>query len=243
MTRTLLVRPLIVAMALTIAISGCAPAAPVGTPESPASVDEAVTEESATPKPPAAALADDVLFRISVTATAPNGAVVELVEVVQVPRALTPDDEAALDAGQCDLWRTFADPQVQDAQLTATAISGTWPAERDVFMFLGQWSLFEGDFKVFQAYCSPMMLDVPGTSSGRHVFSGTDPDNEGWATQSYGFSVDADSYINPGPDDVVLSACVIQLGPDAATASTLVQSWPAHSQDYPDFSCVFGGTS
>ena len=243
MTRTSLVRALIGTLALAIVVSGCAPVEPAGTPESPASVDEAATEESATPKPPAAALPDDVLFRISVTATAPNGAIVELVEVVQVPRALTPDDEADLDAGQCDLWRTFADPQVQDGQLTATAISGTWPAERDVFMFLGQWSLFEGDFKVFQAYCSPMMLEVPGTSSGRHVFSGTDPDNEGWATKSYGFSVDSDSYINPGPDDVVLSDCVIQLGTAAATASTFVQSWPAHSQDYPGFSCVFGGTT
>jgi hypothetical protein len=240
------VRALIAAGALLVALSGCLPAGPTDTAETPTSSDGPETgseEETPSPAIQEEELADDVLFRITATATGPGGTVAELVEVVHVPRATTPADEAALDAGLCDAWRDFSDPQVLDAQLSATATSGTWPANSLMFMYLGQWSLFEGDYTDFMAYCAPALLYVPGTVSGRQVVSGTDPDSgDGWATKSYGFSVAVDDYVHePGPDEVVLSDCRLELGPAAATTtSTLVQSWPGQVQEFPAFLCVFG---
>jgi hypothetical protein len=238
-----LAHALIAAGALAVALTGCVPSGPAVTPDPSAPsaiVDEASVDGDPTSTPTDSALADDVLFRITATATAPGGAVVELVETVNVPRAVTPADATDLDANLCDPWRSWTDAQIQDAQIVATSISGSWPADQDISFDLGQWAIFDGDFELAQAYCSPGWLDIPGESHGRHVFPGGDPDAAGgWATQQYGFSSAFDGA--PGPGDVVLTACVIELGPGVAGTGTLALAWPTQTQQYPGSSCSFGG--
>ena len=235
-----LAHTLIAAGALAVALTGCVPTGPALTPESPAAVDEAVTDADPTLTPSDSALADDVLFRITATATAPGGAVVELVETVSAPRAVTPTDATDLDANLCDPWRSWTDAQIQDGHIVATAISGTWPADTAVSFELGEWAIFDGDFQLAQAYCSPGLLGIPGESNGRHVVPGGDPDADGgWATQRYGFSSAFDEGL--GPADVTLSDCRIELGPGLAGTSTLALAWPAQIQPDPGSSCSFGG--
>jgi len=192
-----------------------------------------------TPTPSVSPLAEDVLFQITATATAPGGAVVALVETVHVPRAVTATDEVDLDANYCDAWRSMADPVIQDGELAATPISGSWPANQNVVVQLGQWAIFDGSFVLAQAFCSPGWLGLPGTSTGRQVIPGADADSAGgWATQQYGF-ISAVGAV-PGPGDIVLSDCTIELGPGLAGTSALALSWPSQIQPYPGSSCRFG---
>jgi len=234
-----LAHALIVAGALAIALTGCVPGAPTDPSESSASVDETVTDADPSPSPSGSPLEVDVLFRITATATAPGGAIVELSETVHVPRAVTTTDEGDLDTNVCDSWRSMTDPLIQDSEIDATSISGTWPADTSIPFELGEWAIFDGSFQLAQAYCSPGMLGIPGTSNGRHVFPGGNPDAAGgWATQFYGFSTAFDGA--PGPSDVVLSDCAIELGPGLAGTSALAPAWPAQTQPHPGSSCRFG---
>jgi hypothetical protein len=241
MTRsTVLVRALIVAGAVTVALSGCVPGGSAGDSQSPASVDETVAPAGPAPTPSVTALAGDVLFQITATATAPGGAVVALRETVHAPRPVTPTDEVDLDANACDGWRSMADPLIQDGELVATAISGSWPANQNVVVQLGRWAIFDGSFVLAQAYCSPGWLGLPGSSTGRQVIPGADADSGGgWATQQYGFISAVGG--TPGPGDIALSDCAIELGPGLSGTSALALAWPAQTQPYAGSSCRFGG--
>jgi hypothetical protein len=245
MTRlTLRAASILAASALVLLLAGCTPSDATAN-DSPDPTDSSTSTgggESSDPSPSPSdeSLADDVLFRITATATAPGGAVVALSETVYVPRAITTADAAALDSNLCDPWRSWPDAQIQDGEILATSVSGTWPADQDIPFTLGVWAHFDGSFELAQAYCSPGWLDTPGASNGHHVFRGSDPDSAGgWATEPYGFATGFDGEL--GPNDAILSDCLIELGPTVAGTSALALAWPNYVQPSPDASCTFGG--
>src|SRR5450432_2941170 len=97
----------LVALALIVALAGCAPAVHPGSTASdgnPSSSGSATATATPTATPTAAALGPlpaNALFRITATVTEPGGAKADLVETVFAPAAPTASDTALLNA-QCN---------------------------------------------------------------------------------------------------------------------------------------------
>ena len=227
-----------------LALTACAPhPAPSPTTHHTA---KASASPSASPTPTASPLAADVLFTISVTATAPNGAVAKLTETVHAPVTTTDqqsDDEAQLD-NECDSWRTaFSSTAFLVGQVQAIVVSGSWDSNQVVAADMAGYPVWQGDQRPYQAFCASALPSIPGGARAVSPVGGGKPDsNGGWGIYRYGFGVPTDPSAGdgPSPTDVVLSHCSIQLGA-AAKASVFASSWPSAPQTNKGLSCFFGG--
>ena len=232
------------AAAAVLCLTACAPhPAPTRTPHS-ASTPSATPSASATPTLPP--LGADVLFQISVTATAPNGAVAKLTETVRAPVASTDQqsaDEAQLD-NECDRWRTaYSSTEFVVGQVSAVLVSGSWDSNQVIAADMAGYPVWQGDQRPFQGFCASALPSIPGAARAVSPVGGGDADrNGGWAIYRYGFGVPTDpsAGATPSPTDVVLSHCSIQLG-SAAHDSVFATSWPGSPQTNKGLSCFFGG--
>lgn len=231
--------------AAMLVLTGCAPhAAPSSTPH-PAATQHASPSASATPTLPP--LPDDVLFRISVTATAPNGAIAELTETVHAPVTTTDQqsaDEAQLD-NECDSWRTaFASTKFVVGQVSAKVVSGSWDPQQVIAVDMAGYPVWQGDERPFQGFCASALASIPGASRAVSPVGGGNADRDGgWAIYRYGFGVPTEpgADASPAPSDVVLSHCSVQVGA-AAHDSVFAGSWPTSAQTGNGLSCFFGGS-
>ena len=228
-------------------LTGCAPH------PSPTSTSHAVRSSStptATAMPTAsqAPLAADVLFQITATATAPNGAVAHLIETVHAPVAATnaqAADEAQLNS-ECDPgWQDgFSPLQYLVANVSTTVVSGSWSSTDVIAADMASYPVWTGDQKPFQAFCASALPYIPGSARAVSPVGGGSPDSAGgWAIFRYGFGVPTDPSAGetPSASDIVLSKCALQLGA-AASKSLFAGTWAASPQTSGGLSCFFGGT-
>ena len=225
------------ALLTTLAIAGCSAGSPsVATSAPPAAA-------SATPEPSASSIDPNILFAISVTATAPNGAIADLTQTVYTPVAATTQqaaDEAALD-GECGGWRTefpAAEYLVSLIEVTDESPAGVrWDGSVAVVSMNG-WPTYTGAVDTFQAYCASYQVNVGSSRAVSPVTAGSGADGlHGWAHVSYGFGIATEAGSDvPGPDDTLLSNCQITLSP-AVQASVIASTWAAYTDP---LSCAFG---
>lgn len=229
------------ALLTTLAIAGCSGAFPGGVTPTP--TDEGSAAASATPQPAAPSIDPNILFTISVTATAPNGAIADLTQTVYTPVAATTQqaaDEAALD-GECGGWRTeypAAEYLVSLIEVTDESPAGVrWDRSVAVVSMNG-WPTYTGAVDTFQAYCASYQVNLGSSRAVSPVTAGSGADGQhGWAHVSYGFGIATEAgSVVPGPDDTLLSNCQITLSP-AAAASTIASTWAAYTDP---LSCAFG---
>ena len=240
-------RSVILAATVAVALLCLTACAPHPSPSSTAHGQTKKPTPSATPTPTASPLAADVLFQISVTATAPNGAVATLTETVHAPVVTTSEqstDEAQLD-NECDSWRNAFSPiQYLVAQVSATVVSGSWDSDNVVAADMAGYPVWQGDERPYQAFCASALPNIPGAARAVSPVGGGDADtNGGWGIYRYGFGVPTDpgAAASPAPTDVVLSHCDVQLG-SAASSSVFASSWPGSPQTDNGLACFFGGS-
>jgi len=233
------------AVAATLVLAGCAPHPAPSSTARPVSTSSASPSASATPTQ--APLAADVLFQISVIATAPNGAVAKLTETVHAPVDATEQqsaDEAQLD-NECDNWRTaFSPTKFVVGQVTAVRVSGTWDSNQVVAADMAGYPVWQGDERPFQGFCASALPNIPGSARAVSPVGGGDADaNGGWAIYRYGFGVPTDPSAGstPAASDVKLSHCSIRVGA-AAHDSVFASGWPTSAQTDNGLSCFFGGS-
>ena len=235
-----------VAAAAVLCLTACAPhPAPSPTAHGGGTASASPTA-SATPTDPP--LPADVLFKITVTATAPNGAVAKLTETVHAPVASTDQqssDESQLD-NECEAWRdAFSPMRFVVGQVTAVLVSGSWDHNQVVAADMAGYPVWQGDEQPFQGFCASALPSIPGAARVVSPVGGGPADRDGgWAVYRYGFGVPTDpSSGSSGPTatDVVLSHCSIQLGA-AAHDSVFATSWPTSAQTNQGLSCFFGGS-
>jgi len=232
------------AAAALLALTACAPH------PSPSSTAHGSSTTSATPTasatPSAAPLPVDVLFQITVIATAPNGAMARLTETVHAPVATTDqqsDDEAQLD-NECDSWRSaFSSTKFVVGQVQAILVSGSWDPNQVIAADMAGYPVWQGDQRPFQGFCASALPSIPGGARAVSPVGGGDPDHDGgWAIYRYGFGVPAEPGADgPSSTDVVLSHCSIRVG-SAAHDSVFASSWAATLQSAKGESCYFGGS-
>ena len=233
------------AAAALLLLTACAPhPSPSSTAHAPST-----TSASATPSatPTAAPLPADVLFQITATATAPNGAVAKLTETVHAPVAATDQqtaDEAQFD-NECENWRSaFSSTKFVVAQVQTTQVSGTWDPGFLIAADMAGYPVWSGDQQPFQAFCASALPHIPGVARAVSPVGGGDSDRDGgWAIYRYGFGVPTDPGAgdSPSPGDIVLSHCSIRIG-EAAHHSVFATGWPASPQTNNGLSCFFGGS-
>jgi hypothetical protein len=235
-----------VAAAVALGLTACAPH-PVSTPTAHAGGSTSSPTLSATPTPTEQPLPADVLFRITVIATAPNGAVAQLTETVHAPVDATDQqaaDEAQFD-NECDSWRqAFSPTQFLVGQFSEIVTSGVWDPKQVVAADMAGYPVWQGDEQPYQAFCASALPSIPGAARAVSPVGGGKPDSDGgWGVYRYGFGIPTDpgAADSPSPTDVVLSTCSIQLG-DAAKDSVFASSWPSSAQTDNGLSCFFGGS-
>lgn len=229
--------PVIVLAAL--ALAGCTPSDPAPS-ITPSTVDSSPEPSETASAAAVDTLDPDVLFTISVTATAPNGAIADLVQTVYKPVASTTQqaaDEAALD-GECDGWRAaYPAPEYLVSLIDVTDRSpdgASWPHSVAVVSMNG-WPTFSGEVESFMAYCASVQVNL-GSSRGVTPVSGAADAAGGWATFEYGFGIATEAGTDvPGPTDTVLSNCAIELSAEAQ-ASAIASAWVVPSSP---LSCIF----
>jgi hypothetical protein len=239
------------ALLAVVALTGCTTPLTSGPSSSP--TGSAGSTDSATPTPGAtddggAVVDPDVLFTISVTATAPNGAVADLSQVVYKPVASTDmqsADEAGLD-GECDGWRAefpAAAFVVSLINVTDKSRAGTSWDRSVAIASMNGWPHFSGEVSTFQAYCASYQVNLGASRAVTPVTAGAEADTSGgWAKIEYGFGIATDpSEDAPGPDDTLLSNCHIELSQYAIDNSAIAAGWATQAQEYPQLGCSFGG--
>ena len=245
-----IVRPTVtaasVAALVILGLAACAQPAPVPSPSSSSSA--ATPTPTPTPTVVADSLGPDILFRISVTATHPNGAVADLVQTVYRPTASTDmqaADEAALDA-ECGSWRTgFPTRKFVVTTITVTDRSPAgagWGTVPPAVVSMNGWPVFTGSMTSFQAPCSSVQVKPGETRGVTPVVSG-DPDAvDGWARVAYGFGVATDPSFDlstTGPY-TTFSNCSIEVSQFAIDASETAAAWLDQDQVFPLYVCAFG---
>jgi hypothetical protein len=240
----------VVAATLALALAACAPSAAKPTASAKPGRTASATP-TATPSSSAPPLPDDVLFKITATATAPDGTAVALAETVSAPVAKTDHqsgDESQLDS-ECDGWRqAFPSTQFVVAQVTATLPNGAdWTdADGQVAVDMAGYPVWQGDQKPFQELCATAIAGIPGSARAVSPVADGKPDaTGGWAVFRYGFSVPSasggDGSTTPS-GGVTISRCRIQLG-TAAKPSIFASTWPANPITSNGSACQFGGQS
>jgi hypothetical protein len=200
--------------------------------------------------PPSDALPIDpstLLFTITTTATASNGATADLREDVYA--AVKFDDLGSelqtRYASDCSWFGPFDKYSYIRSRLSMTVTSADgkkWPGAKTysgIAFSMGPNPAFIGDVSGFQAYCNTAILH-PGSANGASLVLPTAKSDEvgGWAKSQYGFSI-----ANDGIDDLTLfpvfSNCAITIGP-AGTGSAVAKKWPTAKQRADNTSCQFG---
>lgn len=243
----------VVAATFALALAGCAPS-----PASPSHSAKPVRSATptATPQPTASAspLPDGVLFQITATATAPDGTVAKLTEVVNAPVARTDHqagDETQLDH-ECEGWRqAFASTQYLVATVTSTIPSGASWTDTDgqITMDMAGYPVWTGDQRPAQQLCATAVALIPGSARAVSPVASGKPDaTGGWAVFRYGFGLLSTSGGGSGTASpaaqgagVVFSDCRIQLG-SAAGTSIFASAWASHPDTEGGSACRFGGT-
>lgn len=232
------------AILAAIALAGCSPGDPTAGQTGSRPVSTA-TESTPTSVPNGdGPVADpDVLFSIFVTATSPSGAVADLVQTVYRPVAATTQqsaDEAALD-GECDGWRSeyaAAEYVVGLIDITDRSPAGSsWDRSVAVVSMNG-WPVFSGEVDTFQSYCASYQVNLGSSRGVTPIAAGAGADGtHGWAHIEYGFGIATEAGTDvPGPNDTVLSDCVIILGAEAQ-ASAIASTWVSGGDP---LGCMFG---
>ena len=185
----------------------------------------------------------NVLFTISATATAPNGAIAHLVQAVYKPVAATDQqsvDQAALDS-ECTGWESdYPSPEFVVSLIDVTDASpagASWDRSVAVVSMNG-FPVFSGEVSTFQAYCASYQVNLGASRGVTPVKAGSGSDGtHGWAHILYGFGIATEAGMDtPGPDDTVLSDCQVTLSAEAA-ASPIASAW---AWDGNPLSCSFG---
>lgn len=233
-------------------LSGCATVAPAGaSPTSPHSSPHSSTPATTTTTTPSTgsdATPPPVLFTISTTAKASNGARVELVETVYAPMAEqpslagNPDDIAFCQK----LWKDYppTDQQWLTSTITATPVGTVaWPSglRSPVAGILGWDSLFAGDVTDGRAPCALGVLGMSGDVHGIHpVAAGTADAKYGWATLPYGFSRFGDDSAQQG---TTFEKCSVEVTPAGRTASTKAATWGKSVASTPAAACMVNASA
>ncbi len=240
----------VVAGAVALLLAACAP--PAATPTSSAKPTRSATAKpTAAPTASASPLPADVLFRITATATSPNGTAVALTETVSAPVDTTEHqtgDEAQLDS-ECDGWRqAFPSIQFVVAQITSTLPAGASWSEDDgqIAVDMAGYPVWQGDQKPFQELCATALAVIPGSARAVSPVAAGKPDADGgWAVFRYGFSApgttaSSSATASPSAGGVVFTHCRIQMGA-AAKPSIFASAWPTHPETDGGTACRFGG--
>ena len=233
------------AVLAALSLAACMPGGPTpdetdSTPGPTATVDETPLPDEGdgdTPLDPA------VLFTISATATAPNGALATLVQTVYKPVSTTNQqsvDEAALDS-ECVGWRDeypAADYIISLIDVTDQSPAGASWEHSVAVVSMNGWPVFSGEVDTFQSYCASYQVNLGASRGVTPVTPGSGADgHHGWAHILYGFGIATEAGTDtPGPDDTVLSNCQITLSDEAAT-SAIASAW---AWDGNPLSCSFG---
>ena len=237
----------IAAVFTVLSLSGCAPAKithgaadnGAGTGSSGHSLS---TTKPMTPAPTSAAQAPlpaNALFRITATAEQPNGAKMDLVQIVYAPTAPTATDTALLDS-QCNLdgqptWESSypGGALYVTSTVTATAHAGS-PSFNNLATVgyeLGSGSsAWSGDYSVAQAYCAPGGIALPGQVHGVSPVLASNPVTSafGWGahTSTYGLDGDGNDPSDPnGGGDTIVGNCAVQLSAAAIAAVPGIVAW------------------
>jgi hypothetical protein len=256
---------MLVALLVTTAVSSCAEQG--NAPDSIASPAVQSTP-AVTPIPtptPSAALAQplgspypesDLLFTIVASATAPNGAEVEVMQAAYSPVTFDELEERvqAEVVHQCSAF----DPTFSTSKsvfdgfeyvrgfVTMTDVSTggvSWPTDPSnetlVFDF-GQYSAFIGDAGVYQSPCTGGTL-TGGTAAGAAPFRAHASPTEtgGWAATSYGIGIIWETEADARKLFPVFTDCSIVVGP-AGSSDTYVSDWSNYVQPYGGDGCYFG---
>jgi hypothetical protein len=233
------------AVLAALSLAACMPGGPTpdetdSTPGPTATATEtALPDDGDGPTP----LDPDVLFTISATATAPNGAVATLVQTVYKPVLTTNQqsvDEAALDS-ECTGWRDeypSADYVISLIDVTDQSPAGASWEHSVAVVSMNGWPVFSGEVDTFQAYCASYQVNLGASRGVTPVLHGSGADGaHGWAHILYGFGIATEAGTDtPGPDDTVLSNCQVTLSAEAAT-SAIASAW---AWDGNPLSCSFG---
>ncbi len=238
--------PLLIVLSL-VPLTACVP------PGSGPSVSPSPGQQTPSPSVSSAAptqntLDPDILFRISVTAHDPSGAVADLVQTVYKPKSSTSNmtaDLAELD-NQCTGWQSaYPNPQYVETDVDVTDKSpagASWgPAAVAVVSMNGS-PVFSGSFTTFQAYCASVGVLLGNTHGVTPVASGNPDAIRGWAQVLYGFGVATDPQFDlttVGPY-VTFTNCQIELSQFATDNSAVAASWASATQTYPLYVCSFG---
>lgn len=240
--------PAVVAVAaVALVLTACAPDAghPTASAKPTRTAPPSPVASTTPSRPP---LPADVLFQITATATAPDGTVADLVEIVHAP-VTTTDHQAGdltqLDA-ECDSWRqAFSSPQYVVGDVTATVRDGASWSDTDgrIAVDMASYPVWTGDQDPFQAQCASATIHLPGTARAVSPVAGGKPDSDGgWAVFRYGFSTATPGQATPAPSGIVFSRCRVQLSA-AAGSSIFASTWASHPETDGGAACRFGGTS
>jgi hypothetical protein len=242
--------------ALAVLLAGCGPAAPA--PVDPSG------ETTDSPTEPIVGLPDDAALVLTATATAGNGAVLDISLVVRSPQPFDAD-------GAADAWATttaWCVGEVDDSvisgegysfttvDVTATPVEGEWPAETPLGVSLamapGSTIAADGSLRQINAsaevgavngsvpHCrQPVVLDGAGAG---HFYIGIpgDVDGDGDGTPPLGgwtkqpFGVTANIAGSTEASDLVLSDCLQQVTPLGDELGAPLESW---TQDFTDSFC------
>ena len=218
--------PAAVVALFALTLVGCQPTAPPAPEQPPAA-------ETPTPTPEAEPLPEDTLLAISATATAENGAAVELTQLVH--RSLAWDDPAA--ASSADLMSQVCDgsldTSVYDEQLwsftrvdvaaTPVAVTPAWPADLAFRLFPQPGNdavaadgavVDDEDVDIATPFCVREKR-LPGTGEGVIVLGIAGDTDEvsaagnftRWANTSYGFGTTEVQSQSAADTGITLSDC------------------------------------
>ncbi|MEP6482112.1 MAG: hypothetical protein ABJA94_08920 [Rhodoglobus sp.] len=265
MNRTSRLAPATIVIAAMALLTGCGGgSAPHPTPPPTGSVGSAgpalspAPTLSSTAGASATPLTANALFRITATATEPDGAVAELTETVYAPVALSAAESALLTA-QCpgSGWPgNYPSPTAVRATVVTAVRAGSTPwtsfSPVGITASLGNVAAWSGQFAPTAnlGCASPGALAVPGTASGVEAISPASSPagvagGEGWFSAIYGFAMSYDGEDPAGPVPamrVTLSNCALELGPLAISGNPATAGWPSEAQLAVQTSCWFGVT-
>ncbi|MDQ1547709.1 MAG: hypothetical protein QOH69_2613 [Actinomycetota bacterium] len=249
-----------IAAALLVAtLTGCATASPThgssshvnngsggtGTIAHSPSTPTGSAAHTATPTPTPSPLPANVLFRITATATdLKSHAVVDLVETVYVPAALTSAQKALLvkicgnDGYPANFPQAVGLPATATATLRAGSPAWTQYSPLGIGMVLASEEAWTGQYAPSPELvgCGPQPpIVIPSSATGIAAVSPASnpaggPGGVGWYNGVYGWYVtdDIDNQDTPFPTDLIsMGNCNLQVGAAALAAAPKVALWPA----------------
>jgi len=245
---------------VAVLLAGCGPASAPDTTDSGPGTTESPTE-------PFTGLPDDAVLALAATATAGNGAVLDIWLVVRSPQPFDADEAADARA----TTTTWCEGEIDDSvisdqgysfttvDVTARAADGEWPADAPlgVSLALNAGSTIAADGALRQINASaeegavtgsiphcrqPVVLDGAGAGSFYIGIPG-DIDGDGDGTPPLGgwtkqpYGVNANVAGNAEPSDATFTNCIMHV-----TALGIEQGAPAESwtQDFADAFCAVG---